>query len=45
MKCPDCGKKIEKVNAKPIKFEKFEILVLLCPLCEAVLGAVNKPKK
>ncbi len=44
MKCPDCGKKIEKINAKPIKFEKFEILAILCPSCEAVIGAVNKPK-
>ena len=48
MKCPQCGQTISRPSAQVVQveasFKPVEVIILVCPNCDAVLGAVNEPK-
>lgn len=48
MKCPYCGETVTSpfgrdVNAT-VSHRGMDVIMLYCPHCKAILGAVNKPK-
>ena len=42
MKCPKCSKVVTTPASDSAMVQGKHILVLSCPHCEAILGAVNK---
>lgn len=43
MKCPHCERTIEAPLGKDMKVSGVDTVILICPSCQAILGAVAKP--
>ena len=41
MKCPHCQVQIDSPSAKHACVDGVEVLIMICPECETILGIVN----
>ena len=41
MKCPHCMVKIETPSAQHACVDGVEVLIMVCPECETILGIIN----
>jgi len=44
VKCPHCGKTMASPYGRSVNVNGADIIILTCPICQAILGAVNKPE-
>jgi len=48
MKCPHCGETFPVPHGHEVHivaaFRGVDIIIITCPKCQAILGAVNKPE-
>ena len=44
MKCPHCGERVSWPRGKLDYVEGVPVIILYCPDCQAILGAVNAPE-